>query len=84
MLNQSSSKRLTDKRMTADTTAMTAIPTLAPPPKNRVSGLPSSDSKRSRSNKKSLSKRASGNGRGSDLDHVFDEAEAKVKAKKDQ
>ena len=80
-LNESSSKRLA-----ADNTAMTnamrttantsggGMPSLIPPPKpsqaseNLASG---NSARRSRSNKRSTSK----SGRGSDLDHVFEEAE---------
>ena len=56
------------------------MPTLVPPKQPQASeNLGSGNSKRSRSNKRSNSK----SGRGSDLDHVFDEAERKAKAKKD-
>ena len=85
-LNESSSKRLADN--TAMTTAMRTtantsgggMPTLVPPKQPQASeNLSSGNSKRSRSNKRSNSK----SGRGTDLDHVFDEAERKAKAKKD-
>ena len=53
------------------------MPSLVPPKQKRVSEpLTSGNSRRSRSNKQSKSK----SGRGSDLDHVFNEAERKAKA----
>ena len=87
-LNESSSKRLA-----ADNTAMTTamrttantsgggMPSLIPPKQLQQASenLASGNSRRSRSNKRSTSK----SGRGSDLDHVFDEAERKAKARKD-
>ena len=87
MLNESSSKRFADN--TAMTTAMRTtantsgggMPSLIPPKQSQRASenLASGNSRRSRSNKRSNSKI----GRGSDLDHVFDEAERKAKARKD-
>ena len=86
-LNESSSKRLADNTAMTNamrTTANTSgggMPSLIPPkqPQQASENLASGNSRRSRSNKRSTSK----SGRGSDLDHMFDEAERKAKAKKD-